>query len=82
LAKVSECPPDLITLDLMMPVMDGWEFLRRYRDLPNCADTPILVMSAVHRAQFDLLEHCEVLTKPFDLDELVAVVGRLVLLAA
>jgi len=35
--------PDLVILDLMMPEMDGWEFIRRYRQE---RDTPIIVLTA------------------------------------
>ena len=38
-----ENPPDLIVLDLMMPEMDGWEFMRLYRQQHN---TPIIMLTA------------------------------------
>lgn len=38
--------PALILLDLMMPVMDGFEFLQRVRDIPAAADVPIVVLTA------------------------------------
>jgi CheY-like chemotaxis protein len=37
--------PDLIVLDLMMPVMDGWEFRRRQRQSPQLAPVPVVVLS-------------------------------------
>ena len=39
-------PPDAIILDLMMPVMDGWEFRVAQREDPKLADIPLLAMSA------------------------------------
>jgi CheY-like chemotaxis protein len=56
--------PDLILLDLMMPVMDGWEFRRRQRAHPEYAQVPVVVLSALDQARdFDLLldlvrRHC------------------------
>ena len=38
--------PDLILLDLMMPIMDGWEFRAFQRADPNLAQVPVIAMSA------------------------------------
>ena len=38
--------PDLIALDLDMPIMDGWELLRRAKDDPDIQNIPIVVVTA------------------------------------
>jgi two-component system chemotaxis response regulator CheY len=71
--------PDAIVLDLMMPVMDGWEFMRQYQQLPGYAAGRILVISAVHH-QADVqvtAGQFKFLGKPFDLAELVEAVTQL-----
>jgi CheY-like chemotaxis protein len=45
--------PDLILLDLMMPVMDGFEFVLNYRQREGCRDTPIIVVTAKDLDQHD-----------------------------
>jgi CheY-like chemotaxis protein len=69
--------PDLILLDLMLPVEDGWTFLRARRSEPSLARVPVVVISATDHAR--LLEAKELgadafLSKPFDLDALHALV--------
>ncbi len=39
--------PDAIILDLQMPVMDGWEVLRRLKDDPELKDIPVHIVSAI-----------------------------------
>ena len=46
LGRLSGEPPHLILLDLMMPVMDGWEFQKQLRQIPCFARVPIIVISA------------------------------------
>jgi signal transduction histidine kinase/CheY-like chemotaxis protein len=46
LERVSESKPDLILLDLMMPVMDGFEFVLHFRELEDCSSIPIIVITA------------------------------------
>ncbi|MBE2205291.1 MAG: response regulator [Chthoniobacterales bacterium] len=46
LEKISESPPALILLDLMMPVMDGFAFLEAMRQRPECAGIPVVVVTA------------------------------------
>jgi CheY-like chemotaxis protein len=66
---------DVILLDLMMPVMSGWEFRRVQLDDPALAGIPVVVVSASApgNARPDRL-----LPKPFDIDDLLAVVAELV----
>ncbi len=45
--------PDLVLLDLMMPVMDGFEFVMHYRKLEGCIGTPIIVVTAKDLDQND-----------------------------
>ena len=86
LDRLREQRPDLIVLDLMMPVMDGWAFVEECRRKPCCDDVPIVVTSASH----DLPRTAErlstfgvrtCLAKPFDVDGLLALVERYVPLA-
>jgi len=46
LDKISKNPPDVILLDLMMPEMDGFEFLNKLRANPEWASMPVIVVSA------------------------------------
>lgn len=38
--------PDLVVLDVMMPIMDGLETLSHIRAIPGCADTPVVFLTA------------------------------------
>ena len=53
LDRVAEQRPRIILLDLMMPVMDGFDFLLRYRELERCASTPIIVITAMDLGEED-----------------------------
>ena len=46
LDQVQHGVPRLVLLDLTMPIMDGFSFLDRLRDLPGCAEVPVVVLSA------------------------------------
>ena len=46
LQRVAECPPRLILLDLMMPKMDGFEFVHQLRKTEAGRDIPIIVLTA------------------------------------
>jgi CheY-like chemotaxis protein len=46
LDAVRRVPPDLVLLDVMMPVMDGMQFLEQLRADPKIRDIPVIVMTA------------------------------------
>ena len=66
--------PDLIILDLLMPVMDGWEFRMRQREDPELAGIPVLVVTAI--AATAGIDAVSVLRKPVDVDALLRTVAR------
>ena len=66
----------LVFLDLWMPVMDGWEFLRRKKSDPDLANVPVVVISAIPPVDLDGVESG--LTKPIDLNQLMGTVRHFV----
>ena len=72
--------PDAITLDLMMPVMDGRSFIHRVRDELD-SDVPIVVLTSVDRAEAmrDLAETgaSAILHKPAEVHEIVKTLREL-----
>jgi CheY-like chemotaxis protein len=81
LVRVAERRPDVITLDVVMPRLDGFETAARLRADPAYADIPLVLVTA-RAAAADLARGDELgvdgyLTKPFEPAELVALVGRL-----
>lgn len=70
-------PADVIVLDLMMPVMDGWTFAQRMKEKWSI---PFVVLSAAT----DVIKHAEqmgaadVMPKPFDIDRLLPCIERVV----
>jgi two-component system, cell cycle response regulator DivK len=73
--------PDIVLMDLEMPVVDGWEATRRLRDNPQTRDIPIIALSAHALAgerEKALAAGCnEFDTKPIEFDRLVATVRQL-----
>lgn len=68
--------PNLILLDLMMPVMDGWEFRREQQRDPSLARVPVVVLSAVDQARAADVNAQAVLKKPLDFDHLLDIVRQ------
>ena len=66
--------PDVILLDLMMPVMDGWEFRRRQRADPGMSQVPVIVLSALDQGRAVGLDPAAFLKKPLDFDRLLQLV--------
>jgi CheY-like chemotaxis protein len=75
LKSVKARQPDLVTTDVMMPTMDGLEFIRRLRFDPETAAIPILVVSGNSELATAANAH---LGKPFLPDELLVAVARLI----
>jgi CheY-like chemotaxis protein len=75
----SEPAPDLILLDLMMPVMDGWAFLQEHRRDQALAHIPVVVVSALDRvrARAAALGAADFLTKPVEPDQLATKLHQL-----
>lgn len=77
LQKVRHKRPSVVVLDLMMPVMDGWTFLERCREDPECSESRVIVLSAAHRSSTASLNAAAYMTKPFELGALLETVERL-----
>jgi CheY-like chemotaxis protein len=77
-------PPNGIVLDLMMPVMTGWQFLEQCRAARLCDGIAIVVLSAYSKLPENAatlgVKGC--IAKPFDLDVLVGAIERAVRKAA
>jgi DNA-binding response OmpR family regulator len=81
LDKVQDIAPDVITLDVMMPRLDGWETAVQLRKAPETAHIKVVLITA--RAQEVDINHGTnvgadaYLTKPFDPGEMIRIVREL-----
>ncbi|MCJ2132744.1 response regulator [Methylobacterium sp. J-026] len=68
LDRIRHGVPRLVLLDLTMPVMDGFSFLDRLRDLPGCAEVPVVVLSArdITAAERDRLSEADQILRKGD----------------
>jgi len=67
--------PDLITLDVLMPRMDGWSVLTTLKSMPDLASTPVIMLTIVDEwTRGFALGAVDYLTKPIDSDRLVRLV--------
>jgi DNA-binding response OmpR family regulator len=79
LASLAVRTADIVLTDLMMPVMDGPEMIRRMRADPRFAAIPTILMTALPEAvpHGDAAQHDAVLVKPFSMTELLETIRRL-----
>jgi CheY-like chemotaxis protein len=78
LDQLSILRPDVVVLDLLMPVMHGWDFMEAYAEKTGGERIPIVVVSvnpALPRS-FSRFGVHSIVAKPFDVDELVDSVER------
>jgi CheY-like chemotaxis protein len=66
----------VILLDLMMPVMDGWEFRRLQASHATGAKIPVIVFSAAGADRMRQVEANDYLSKPVNLDDLLRRIAR------
>ena len=77
LRRARELRPDAITLDVMMPGMDGWAVLSALKGDPSVADIPVIMLTIVDDRNLGYaLGASEYLTKPIDRERLVAVLTK------
>ena len=76
LAVIRTFRPDVIVLDLMMPVMDGWQFAAELRARDE--EIPLVLLSAARdlKAHQKALAAADVIEKPFDLSDLLPKIHR------
>jgi two-component system, cell cycle response regulator DivK len=47
LRRVGECPPDLVLMDAMLPVMDGWQATATLKSAPETKHIPVVILTAL-----------------------------------
>lgn len=81
LDKAEALRPSVIVLDAMMPLVDGFEALRRLKATPALADVAVIMLTALKREQDIVtalnLGAADYLAKPFNPDELLARLARI-----
>ena len=78
--KIMSGKPDLVTLDLSMPGLDGFEVLKFIREQPELAAVRILVISGLEQSELDRAKQLganAVLAKPFENEQLLQLVQQL-----
>jgi DNA-binding response OmpR family regulator len=72
LEELERCKPDVMLLDLMMPVLNGWEVMERLRLSEEHSKLPIVVLSAL-----DAHGHTDYIQKPIRLPKLLALLDTI-----
>ena len=80
LLAVHEEKPDLVILDVMMPILDGFQTLKVLQETADTRDLPVIMLTA-RSSDIDVARGwrsgaTSYLTKPFSLDQLVSMVRR------
>ena len=77
LERAASSQPNVMLVDLMMPVMDGWQFVRECRKHEEWDRTPVIILSAARNVEHAAQElgAQAVVSKPFNLDDLLNVVA-------
>ncbi len=68
--------PCLILLDLMMPIMNGWQFLKEIEKDEKLCKVPVVVLSAVANSSMSSPNVAEYLQKPATYEQLAAAITR------
>jgi PAS domain S-box-containing protein len=77
LAIARQLRPDVITLDVLLPQMSGWEVLSSLKADPDLADIPVVVMSMIDDKNLGFtLGAADYLTKPIDYKRLIRLLDR------
>ncbi|MGH6896698.1 MAG: response regulator [Geminicoccaceae bacterium] len=77
LKVAKEARPDLITLDIIMPDLDGWSVLRAIKDDPDLRETPVVLVTIMGDRELGFaLGAADFITKPFERERLVQAVSR------
>src|SRR5687768_17336170 len=86
LQKLGEIQPDVIMTDINMPVMDGFTFIQRLRELPNLARTPVIILTTEgaedDRRRAETFGVTTYVTKPIRVQDLIAAVASVTNLEA
>jgi CheY-like chemotaxis protein len=73
LDRARACQPDLILLDLTLPIFDGWELARRLKTDPTTSTIPLIAVTGASRSEEDEERASRLdgyLEKPFEVGEL------------
>ncbi len=77
LEKAKLWKPDVITLDILIPVKDGWQVLRELKEHPLCKDIPVIIVSMVDERNVGFgLGAVEYFVKPVQKEELIAAIKK------
>ena len=68
--------PNVILLDLMMPIMDGWEFRQRQQDDPRLAGVPVVVITAAGKYGTRAIDAERILPKPLRIEHVLEVIQQ------
>lgn len=78
-AKFKELKPDIVTLDITMPVMDGLEALKTIRELDDNAKIIMITAAGQQEKMVEAVKHgaSEFITKPFEAAEVIKAIESL-----